>query len=208
MPRVRAIAASASLALTASALVATAPPASADSDSARTTGAFNYRCKVKAGGFFINPAKVRITVSANVPKKVAAGSKIGKRRVRVTLRMPEIIRDNAVNVLHARKSSGRAPGAVVHAKVGKTRERVPIRRLRAKRARIPRKPRAAWNLRARGTIAAIKVPKKASGKVKVFVPKRLRVRATLYRRNGSKIKGSLRCKAPKQRKFATVKITD
>lgn len=206
MSRTRAVATSASLVLIASAVVATAAPASAD--SARTTGSYDYRCKIKAGGFSVSPAKVRVTVSAKVPKRVEAGSKVGKRRVRVTLRVPEVVRDNAVNILGARKASGHARGATMHVKVGKSRYRVPVKHLRAKKARIPRRSGATWKIRARGTLSAFKIPKKASGKAKISVPKRLDVRAKLYRRNGSTFKGSLRCKAPKNRRFATVRITE
>lgn len=206
MPRHRTAIVCTSVALAASAALVAGPAQATAADNARTTESYGYKCKIKAGGFMINPAKVKVTVSAKLPGSVDAGSTIGKRKVQVSLRMPEVLRDNAVSVLHARKANGSARKAHVDVKIGKTAYQIPVKGLSAKKRRIPRKAGAAWNVRASGTIAAIKVPKSASGKAKVSVPKKLNVKANLFRRNGSKIKATMACKAPKKRAFDTIKI--
>ncbi|UYM07209.1 DUF6801 domain-containing protein [Solicola gregarius] len=206
MPRHRTAIVCTSVALAASGTLI-AGTAHAANDAAKTTDSYAYQCKIKAGGFVIDPAKVKVTMSAKLPGSVDAGSTIGKRKVHVTLRMPEVIRDNAVSVLRARKANGSARDAHVDVRIAKKTDQIPVKGLHAKKRRIPRKAGAVWNIHATGKVAAIKVPKNASGKAKVSVPKRLRVKANLFRRNGSKIKASMACKAPKDRAFDTIKIT-
>lgn len=205
MARHRTLIAATSIALAASGLLAASAPAAYAADSAKTTKSFTYKCKIKAGGLSINPADVKVTVRARLPGSVEAGSTIGKRRLRVTLRMPEVIRDNAVNILRARTARGSAQRAHVVVKIGKERSQVRVKRLRAQERRIPR--RGTWRIKATGTMAAVQVPKGASGAARILVPKRLRVKAKLFRRNGSKIRATMACKAPKRRAFETITIT-
>ncbi|MGH3357629.1 MAG: DUF6801 domain-containing protein [Nocardioidaceae bacterium] len=175
--------------------------------SASVQKSYVYKCNIKAGGFGINPAKVKVSVAAKVPRSVEAGSTIGSRSIKVALRMPEEVRLNAVDILHARKASGRALRPSVGVKIGTTRYRVPVKGLNARKARIPRRNGATWKIHAQGRVAAVRVPKNARGRAKVSVPRRLNVNATLFRRNGSRIKGTMRCKAPDDRWFGTVQIT-
>lgn len=184
--------------------VAGTPPADG---AKKIEKSYHYKCSIRAGGFGISPAKVKVTVRAKLPGSVEAGSKIGRRPIAVTLRMPEAVRVNAVDILHARKARGRAVKPYVGVKIDGTHYRVPIKGLNSKKARIPRKSGSAWKIRAKGTVAPVKVPRSAGGKAKVSVPKRLKVKAKLYRKNGSKIKASMKCKAPKDRGFGTVRIT-
>lgn len=203
----RTLALSASGALLLGTVVVTGPPGTAAAPAEATKESYGYKCKIRAGGFSVNPAKVKVTVRAKLPGSVKAGSKIGKRPIRVTLRLPEEVRLNAVDILKARKAKGKAIKPNVGVKINKKHYQVPVKSLNAKKARIPRKNGAAWRMRAKGTVSAFKVPKSAHGKAKVSVPKRLRVKAKLYRRNGSKINASMKCRAPKDRGFGTVEIT-
>lgn len=189
--------------------VVSGPPGTADTAPAvgKVVKSYAYKCKIRAGGFGINPAKVKVTVKAKLPGSVPAGSTIGSRPIRVTLRLPEVVRLNAYDILKARKASGRAIDPYVGVKLGERHHRIPVKSLNAPKERIPRKEGAPWRMHARGTVAAFAVPKSARGKARISVPRRLRVKAKLYRRNGSRIRASMRCRAPERRGFGTVRIT-
>lgn len=205
MPHNRTAAACTILALTASGLLVATPTNAHVADMAKTTKSFKYKCKVKAGGMVINPAAVKTTVSAKLPSSIEAGSTLRRRAVTVKVAMPDVIRDNAVSVLRAKKASGSAPKAHLGVKINKSTSKVAVKNLTAPKRKIPRK--GTWTITAKGKVGKVRIPAKASGSAKISVPKRLRIKAKLFRRNGSKLKAGLTCKAPKKRVFGTVSIS-
>lgn len=200
------IAALVSSTLTAGVATAVLAAGTTTADAAKVQKSYAYKCSFKAGGFSISPTKVKGTVSAKLPGSVKAGSTISKRAISVKLRMPEVVRANVVDSLNATLASGKAVNPYVGLRYSGEQFRIPIRKLAASKARIPAKRGSNWSIRAKGTVGPITVPKGTSGKAKLSVPKKLSVKAKLYRKNGKAMKASMKCKAPKNRAFATVKI--
>lgn len=175
-------------------------------DAAPAKGTYAYKCKANVGGNPVGTAKVKVTVKTKLPAKVKRGKKLAKRPISVSLRLPENLRQGA-RALGATHASGKVRGAALNVKIGKLSRKAKISDLKAKKAKIPTQAGKPWKVKAKGKLAAIKVPNKTKAKkVKLSVPKRFKATAKLYRKDGAPIKANLSCKGPKKRGFDSVKI--
>lgn len=202
------------LVMTASgALLATAATAgvlggtTVSADAGTVHKSYTYKCKATAGGTDLGTQTVKVKVKAKLPAKVKRGKAIAKRPVTVSLRLPESLRQAAVDLLGAHHASGKASKAKMGVKIGKKNSSVALKGLTAKKAKIPTEAGKPWNVTAKGTIAKIAVPKRTKAKrVQLSVPKRFEVAAKLYTDDGP-IASDLDCKGPKKRGFGSVRIT-
>ncbi|MGH3357628.1 MAG: DUF6801 domain-containing protein [Nocardioidaceae bacterium] len=175
-------------------------------DAATVSKGYAYKCKATAGGTELGTQKVKVRVKTKLPAKIKAGNKLARRPISVSLRLPESLRKAATEVLMATHASGRSGDAALGVKIGKRMSKADINRLKAKKAPIPAEEGAAWKVKAKGQLEAIKVPNKAKGKVRLSVPKRFHVAAKLYRKDGSTVKSQLTCKGPKKRGYDSIRI--
>lgn len=203
----RSMAVAASGALVASAAtVAVIAGTTASADATTASKSFTYTCTVTAGGSPIGTGKIKVQLSTKLPGKIKAGKMLSKRPIKAKLTMPEDLRAAAVDVLGATDASGKVKNAAMGVVVGKKKATAPLTGVNAKKAPIPAEEGAKWVVTAKGTLAAVKVPKKAKGKVTFSAPKKFQVNAKLYSESGT-TPVVADCKAPKKRGFASVKIT-
>lgn len=200
------IALGASGALVAGATLAMTAATSTSASAATINEDFTYSC-VGIEPIPLPAQSIPIKTRIKLPNKAAAGAKVGKRPARLTLTMPDSLRDTVTGVLGAKEAKGSSDDAAMDVKVGKKSRSVPINGLEAPRKPIPTDK--TWVIKTKGKLAAFRIPANAKGgsKAKLSMPKTFTVAATLYNADGEPTAAKLECDAPKDRALGTIKVT-
>ncbi|MTB88397.1 cadherin-like domain-containing protein [Aeromicrobium senzhongii] len=184
------------------ATVGLASPANA-ADVALTKD-FVYDCNVVAGGLNLRQHNIGVSISTKVPTTVYPGQTIPARAVKITLTMPEKLREATVDVIGGTAASGSSTdAALVLTTAGKSMN-VRIPRLAAPNTAIPQVANVPWTIPASGTVPAIKAPAYTAGSVALGMPARFTISATLQVADGT-APSTLTCVGPADRALGSIR---
>ncbi|GAA3536574.1 hypothetical protein AFL01nite_11140 [Aeromicrobium flavum] len=166
---------------------------------------FVYDCNVVAGGLNLRQHNIGVAISTTVPTTVYPGQTIPSRAVKITLTMPEKLRESTVDLLDGTAASGASTDAALVLTTGGKSSSVRIPRLAAPNTAIPQVANAPWKIPAAGTVPAITAPKYATGSVALGVPANFTIGATIQTGEGP-IPSTLTCVGPADRALGTITV--
>lgn len=199
------VALGASGALVAGMTLAMTAATTTGADAAKVNKDFKYSC-VGVEPIPLPAQTIPIQTRVKLPNTAKAGQKVGKRTARLTLQMPDSLRDTVTSLLEATEAKGSSKNAAMNVTVGKKTRSVKINGLKAPRAPIPTDK--AWVIKTKGKLRAFKIPANAKGgtKARLSMPKSFTVTATLYKADGEATAAKLECDAIGKRALGAIKI--
>ncbi|UYM07211.1 Ig-like domain-containing protein [Solicola gregarius] len=198
----RTVAIGASSALVAGAALAMTAATTTSADAAKINKNTDYNCVLSLTG---DSYPVGVTTKVTVPKSVAPGQKVPKRKTTLTLNISEELHETVLS-LGGTDAEGGSKNAKVGVKVGKKTLSVPINKLSAPKAPIPPSGEK-WSIDTAGTVGAFKVPATAKGgtKAKLSMPKKFTIDAIVYL-GDTAVPNELQCTADGKRALGSIAI--
>lgn len=170
---------------------------------------YAYTCGVMAGDVDLGEQEIGVRTQASLPGAVKAGESIPPTDTKVTLTLPEALRAATVDLLDGVTAGGSSDDTALGVTIGgQNTQTYPIEGLSAPQTPIPATAGEPWVIPTQGSVAAVEVPKDATGQAEITMPDTFTVDASIVNSDGETIPATMDCAiaAGSSTAFASVQI--
>ncbi|MBW9214679.1 Ig-like domain repeat protein [Mumia sp. zg.B53] len=173
---------------------------------------FNYTCAVDAAGTPLGNHIVGVKAEVTVPSSVSQNQVIPPRKTKITLTLPETLRNATVQLLGGKTAGGYSDNASITLSAPPAASiTARIANLKAPQTPIPQTAGGAWVIPTVGDVPSIKVPATAGSLATIAMPAAFLIKSTVIDGSGKAVGGAdavkLNCALSGDRSLGTIPIS-